>query len=159
MVTTRTPSVDTVMAVFTAVEQRDDDALARVCQPDVEFCWPPPLPYGGSVRGLARRGEGWAAYWDGLQPTADLRRLQPRVIAAAGQEVVVLWQQRGLTSAGESLDSEVLGLYRVREGKLARAQMFHFDPTSVCAFLARASRAVLVRASPAGEQLRLGRTG
>jgi len=159
MMTTGTPSVDTVMAVFTAVEQRDDDALARVCQPDVEFCWPPPLPYGGSVRGLARRGEGWAAYWDGLQPTADLRRLQPRVIAAAGQEVVVLWQQRGLTPAGESLDSEVLGLYRVREGKLARAQMFHFDPTSVCAFLARASRAVLVRASPAGEQLRLGRTG
>jgi ketosteroid isomerase-like protein len=159
MVTTGTPSVDTVMAVFTAVEQRDDDALARVCQPDVEFCWPPPLPYGGSVRGLARRGEGWAAYWDGLQPTADLRRLQPRVIAAAGQEVVVLWQQRGLTPAGESLDSEVLGLYRVREGKLARGQMFHFDPTSVCAFLARASRAVLVRAAPAGEQLRHGRTG
>ncbi len=159
MVTTGTPSVDTVMAVFTAVEQRDDDALARVCQPDVEFCWPPPLPYGGSVRGLARRGEGWAAYWDGLQPTADLRRLQPRVIAAAGQEVVVLWQQRGLTPAGESLDSEVLGLYRVREGKLARAQMFHFDPTSVCAFHARASRAVLVRASPAGEQLRPGCTG
>jgi len=141
MMTTGTPSVDTVMAVFTAVEQRDGDALARVCQPDVEFCWPPPLPYGGSVRGLARRGEGWAAYWDGLQPTADLRRLQPRVIAAAGQEVVVLWRQRGLTPSGESLDSEVLGLYRVREGKLARGQMFHFDPASVCVFLARASRA------------------
>jgi ketosteroid isomerase-like protein len=88
--TTGTPSVDTVMAVFTAVEQRDDDALARVCRPDVEFCWPPSLPYGGTVGGLARRGEGWAAYWDRLQPTADLRRLNPRVIAAAGQEVVVL---------------------------------------------------------------------
>ena len=44
MMTTGTPSVDTVMAVFTAVEQRDDGALARVCQPDVEFCWPPSLP-------------------------------------------------------------------------------------------------------------------
>jgi ketosteroid isomerase-like protein len=159
MVTTGTPSVDIVMAVFTAVEQRDDDALARVCQPDVEFCWPPSLPYGGSVRGLARRDEGWAAYWDRLQPTADLRRLQPRVIAAAGQEVVVLWRQRGLTSAGESLDSEVLGLYRVREGKLARGQMFHFDPASVCGFLARASRVVPARATPAGDQLRPGRTG
>jgi len=159
MVTTGIPSVETVMAVFTAVEQRDDDALARVCQPDVEFCWPPPLPYGGSVRGLARRGEGWAAYWERLQPTADLRRLQPRVIAAAGQEVVVLWRQRGLTPAGDSLDSEVLGLYRVREGKLARAQMFHFDPASVCAFLARASRVVPARATHAGDQRRPGRTG
>ena len=159
MVTTGTPSAETVMAVFTAVEQRDDDALARVCQPDVESCWPPPLPYGGSVRGPGRRGEGWAAYWDRLQPTADLRRLQPRVIAAAGQEVVVLWRQRGLTPAGDSLDSEVLGLYRVREGKLARGQMFHFDPASVCAFLARASQAVPARAAPAGDPLRPGRTG
>jgi ketosteroid isomerase-like protein len=148
MLTTGTPSVDTVMAVFAAVEQRDDAALARACMPDVEFCWPPSLPYGGTVGGLAGRGEGWAAYWDRLQPTAALRRLNPRVVAAAGQEVVVLWRQRGLTPAGESLDSEVLGLYRVREGKLARAQMFHFDPASVCAFLAMAIRAFPARARP-----------
>jgi len=139
MPTTDTPNIDTVMAVFTAVEQRDGGALARACQPDVEFCWPPSLPYGGSVRGLA--GDGWAAYWDRLQPTADLRRLRARVIAAAGHEVVVLWRQRGLAPSGDSLDSEVLGLYRVNEGKLARGQMFHFDPESVSAFLARASRA------------------
>jgi ketosteroid isomerase-like protein len=134
-------SADTVTAVFTAVEQRDDEALARACQPDVEFCWPPSLPYGGGARGLARRGEGWAAYWDRLQPTADLRRLHPRVIAAAAQEVVVLWRQRGVAPSGDTHDSEVLGLYRVSDGKLARGQMFYFDPASVCAFLARASRA------------------
>jgi len=134
MLTTGTPNVDTVMAVFTAVEQRDDSALARACQPDVEFCWPPSLPYGGSVRGLA-------AHWDRLQPTADLRRLHPRVIAAADHEVVVLWRQCGLAPSGDILDSEVLGLYRVNEGKLARGQMFYFDPASVCAFLAGASRA------------------
>jgi hypothetical protein len=66
----------------------------------------------GHLPGAAKAGP---RTWDRLQPTADLRRLQPRVIAAAGQEVVVLWRQRGLTPAGESLDSEVLGLYRVRE--------------------------------------------
>ena len=140
MMTTGTPSADAVMAVFTAVERRDDQALARACQPDVEFCWPPSLPYGGSARGLVRRGEGWAAYWDRLQPTAEQRRLHPRVIAAAGQEVVVLWRQRGLTPTGDSLDSEVLGLYRLSDGKLARGQMFYFDPESVSAFLASASR-------------------
>jgi ketosteroid isomerase-like protein len=130
--------VETVLAVFAAVERRDDAALARVCRPDVELCWPPPLPYGGTARGLAWRGKGWAAYWDRLQPTSALRRLDPQVVAADGQDVVVLWRQRGLTPAGETLDSEVLGLYRVVEGKLARGQMFYFDPAAVSAFLARA---------------------
>src|SRR6266487_4516125 len=65
--------VETVLAVFAAVEHRDDAALARACEPDVEFCWPPSLPYGGTAQGLARPGEGWAAYWDRLQPTAALR--------------------------------------------------------------------------------------
>ena len=157
MLTTRTPGVDIVMAVFAAVEHRDDETLARACQPDAEFCWPPSLPYGGSARGQARRSEGWAAYWDRLQPTAELRRLHPRVIAAAGHEVVVLWRQRGLTPAGELLDTEVLGLYRHRDGKLARGQMFYFDPAAVCAFLARASREAPARATLEGEPRVAGR--
>jgi ketosteroid isomerase-like protein len=153
------PCVETVLAVFGAVEQRDDAGLARACQPDVEFCWPPSLPYGGTARGLARRGEGWAAYWDRLQPTAALRRLDPRVIGAAGQEVVVLWRQRGLSPAGERLDTEVLGLYRLRDGKLARGQMFYFDPAAVCAFLARASRQAPASVMPEGQPGIAGRAG
>jgi ketosteroid isomerase-like protein len=156
--TTSTPSAEAVLAVFAAVEQRDEEAFARACQPDVEFCWPPSLPYGGTARGLAGRGGGWAAYWDWLQPTAAQRRLDPRVAAAAGPQVAVLWRQRGLTPAGESLDTEVLGLYEVREGKLARAQMFYFDPAAVSAFLARASRAAPARGTPAREQVTTGHT-
>jgi ketosteroid isomerase-like protein len=152
-------SVETILAVFAAVEQRDDAALARACQPDVEFCWPPSLPYGGTARGLVRRGEGWSAYWDRLQPTAALRRLDPRVVAADGQEVAVLWRQRGLTPAGELLDTEVLGLYRLRAGKLARGQMFYFDPAAVCAFLARASRQAPARATPEREPRAATRRG
>ena len=69
----------------------------------------------------------------------------------------MLWRQRGLTPAGESLDTEVLGLYRVREGRLARGQMFYFDPATVCAFLARASRTVPARAIRTGGPLPTGR--
>lgn len=83
-------------------------------------------------------GGGWQAYWDPLQPTVSQRRLDPRVVAATEDEVVVLWHQRAMTPAGDSIDTEVLGLYRVRDGKLARAQMFYFDPASVESFLARA---------------------
>ncbi|HYT87184.1 MAG TPA: hypothetical protein VEL76_00560, partial [Gemmataceae bacterium] len=52
--------------------------------------------------------------------------------------VVVLWHQRGVTPAGARFDGEVLGLYRVLEGKLARAQMFYFDTVPLVSFLARA---------------------
>jgi limonene-1,2-epoxide hydrolase len=60
------------------------------------------------------------------------------LVAAEGNEVVVLWHQRGLSPGGERLDTEVLGLYEVRDGKLVRAQMFYFDALAVADFLARA---------------------
>ena len=63
--------------------------------------------------------------------------MDPRVVAANEAEIVVLWRQRGLSSSGERFDGEVLGLYQLREGKLARAQMFYFDTAAVAAFLAR----------------------
>jgi len=50
----------------------------------------------------------------------------------------VLWHQRGVTPGGDRLDEEVLGLYHVRAGKLARAQMFYFDTTAVVSFLTQA---------------------
>jgi hypothetical protein len=34
-----------------------------------------------------------------------------------------------------------LGLYSMRDGKLARTQMFHFDAAAVASFLENASRA------------------
>ncbi len=53
----RTASTDIVMAAFAAVERRDERRLAELYHPEVEFHWPPSLPYGGSFRG-AHRGAG-----------------------------------------------------------------------------------------------------
>jgi ketosteroid isomerase-like protein len=64
--------------------------------------------------------------------------MDPRVIAESEDEVVVLWQQRGVSPSGDRFDGEVLGLYRVRDGKLARAQMFYFDTAAVAIFLEKA---------------------
>ena len=61
--------------------------------------------------------------------------MDPRVVVATEQEVVVLWHQRGLQPAGQRLDMETLGLYRVRDGKFAQAQMFYFDTAAVLSFL------------------------
>jgi ketosteroid isomerase-like protein len=135
----RTASTGIVMAAFAAVERRDERCLAELYHPEVEFHWPPSLPYGGSFRGAAalQAGDrtGFDQVWDPLQPTRQERRMDPRVVAATDQEVVVLWHQRGLRPTGQRLDMEVLGLYGVRDGKFARAQMFYFDTTAVLRFL------------------------
>lgn len=64
--------------------------------------------------------------------------MDPRVVAASEDEVVILWQQRGVSPAGDRFDGPVLGLYRLRDGKLARAQMFYFDTVGLVDFLTKA---------------------
>jgi ketosteroid isomerase-like protein len=64
--------------------------------------------------------------------------MDPRVVAATEREVVVLYHQRGVSPSGARFDGEVLGLYEVRDGLFARAQMFYFDAVAVQRFLATA---------------------
>jgi len=127
-----TGNVETILEIFKAIERRDFEGLLNFCQPDVEFVWPPSLPYAGGERGA------WAQTWIPLQPTEAERRMDPRVVAATRNEVVVLWQQRGLSPVGDRFDGPVLALYQLRGGKLAQAQMFYFDTVGVTDFLAKA---------------------
>jgi len=127
-------NVQVMLEIFSAIERRDSQRVFELCQPDVEFLWPPSLPYGGTSPGSA-----WANTWLPPQPTEAERRMDPRVVAAGPEEVVILWQQRAVNPAGDGLETPVLGVYQVRKGKLARAQMFYFDTAAVNDFLARAS--------------------
>jgi ketosteroid isomerase-like protein len=142
-------NADIVLATFRAVEERDPDRLFALCHDDVEFHDAPSLPYGGAVRGKATLREWldsapertWLGTWGGLQPTEAERRMDPRVVASAGQEVTVVFTQRAMGADGERFESPVLGLYEVRDGALARAQMFHYDTAAILAFLERAGAA------------------
>jgi len=125
--------------IFDALEGRDTQRLRDLFDPDIEFHWPPSLPYGGSGRGRDWQVSTWGETWDPLQPTAAERRMDARVVAASDNEVVVLWWQRGISPAGERFECPVLGLYQVHAGMLTRAQMFYFDTTAVAAFLERAA--------------------
>jgi ketosteroid isomerase-like protein len=132
-----------VLAAFSAVEARDRDVLSSLYHDDVEFHEAPSLPYGGSVRGKAALQAQlettpeatWIGTWGPLQPTDAERRMDPRVVSAEGEEVVVLYTQRALRTDGGRFEAPVLGLYEVRDGKLARAQMLHFDTAGILAFL------------------------
>jgi len=140
---TATESVAIVLEAFRAVEERDDHRLVELYHPEIEFHWTPSLPFGGSTHcGVKDRpGPSWSDVWEPLQPTAAERRMDPRAIAATEREVVVHWHQRGVSPGGERFDGEALGLYEVRDGKFARAQMFYFDAIAVQRFLAAAEAA------------------
>jgi ketosteroid isomerase-like protein len=129
-----------VLQTFRAVERRDREGLLALYHPEVEFHEASSLPYGGTLRGKEEVGQdtGWLEAWGPLQPTEAERAMDPRVIAANVHEVVVLYRQRAVDRAGERFDAPVLGLYEVRDGRFARAQMFHYDTAAVVDFLARA---------------------
>ena len=64
--------------------------------------------------------------------------MDPRVIATAGGEVTVLYTHRAVSPHGERFEAPVVGLYEVRDGKFARAQMFHYHTAGILEFLERA---------------------
>ncbi len=137
---------EVVLGVFRAVEERDADALFELYHDEVELHDAPSLPYGHPAGKTAMREqfdeapeETWFGTWGPLQPTEAERRMDPRVVATNGDEVVVQYTTRALAPDGERFESLVLGLYEVRDGKFARAQMFHYDTAGILAFLERAA--------------------
>jgi uncharacterized protein len=132
---------DVVLRAFRAVERRNREELLALYHPEVEFHEASSLPYGGASRGIDEVAAdlGWLETWGPLQPTRAERRMDPRMIAARAGEVVVVYRQRAVDGSGERLDAPVLGLYEVRDGKLARAQMFHFDTAALLDYLRRAA--------------------
>lgn len=144
-------NVQLVLDSFRAVEQRDARRLLSMYHPDIEFYDAPSLPYGGSMSGKAAmeaHARSWARTWSPLQPTDAERRMDPRVVAATEREVVVLYRQRAIGADGERLDSPVVGVYEMRDRKMVRAQMFHYDTAALVAFLRRAHGASGIGPAP-----------
>ena len=143
--TARDRNIRVMLDLFRAIEERDPnhrngERELSFYQPDVEFHWPAALPYGGTFRGLSgRSGTNWNTTWTPLQPTPAERRMDPQVIGADDRRVVILYHQRGVSPSGERFDGEVIGLYDLRDFKLARAQMFYFDEAACARFLERAA--------------------
>jgi len=140
---------EVALGVIRAVHERADERLMELFHDDVQLHDAASLPYGGVVEGKASiqeqiesaPEETWLGTWGPVQPTEAERRMDPRVLSENDGEVVVLYHQRALAPDGERFDSPVIGLYEVRDGKLARAQMFHYDTAAINAFLERAREA------------------
>jgi ketosteroid isomerase-like protein len=131
-----------VLEVFAAIEQRDATRFQAHTHPGVTICWPPSLPWNAGVPGRpdedGHHARSWLEVWAPFQPTAAERQMDPQVIAAADDRVVVRWRQRGRSPTGLCFEGQVLGLYEIRAERLDRAQMFYFDTDAVRRFLADA---------------------
>jgi ketosteroid isomerase-like protein len=86
-----------ILEIFSAIERSDLQRLLELCHADVEFHWPPFLPYGGTSRGLKTEPPSWGHTWIPRQPTDAERTMDPRIVAASSDDVVVLWRQRGIS--------------------------------------------------------------
>jgi uncharacterized protein len=133
-----TSPVDVVLNVLDAVEKRDAARLVQLYHPDIEFHWPPGLPYSGVHRGAAISAMqmSFAQIWLPLQPTENERRMEPLVVAAQDADVVVRYRWKGRDAAGNVFETPTLAHYQVRDQKLARAQMYHYDLIGLARFVA-----------------------
>ena len=49
-------NVRVMREIFSAIERRDAQRVLDLCDPNVEFHWPPSLPYGGITYGRDQEG-------------------------------------------------------------------------------------------------------
>lgn len=137
-------NLDTARSVFAVVGSRGNGANSQaqwkvyeaMYAPDVTIHEAPDLPYGGDYKGrdaVARHAQAYRAAWDTLRPP-DEQSLEPQFFAA-GDQVVVLWRQRGSTRGGECLDMPAVSVYRMEDGRIVDSRMFNFDTVAVSAFL------------------------
>jgi uncharacterized protein len=133
-------NTDVVLDLLDAVEKRDMARLAGLYHREIEFHWPPGLPYAGVHRGedVVRMSEQFSSIWLPLQPTDAERRLDAEIVAAEGEHVVAKHTWKGCDRAGRWFCTETLAHYQLRDGKLVRAQMYHFDLKGLIDFLAAA---------------------
>ena len=100
--------VDVVRRLFDAVEARDLDRVLDCYSDDVEIAEAEVLPYGG-------------VWGDG-----------------AGTVCAVFHHRARDRVSGERFDAPEVGIYRIRDGRVAASQMFHADSAAVIRFLSEA---------------------
>jgi uncharacterized protein len=137
-------NIDVVRRLFRAVEKRDLATVLDSYHEDIEINESGSLPYGGVYHGhdgVRRHAEQFMNAWGEYQGEDEVK-LDATFTETDDGRVVALFRHRAFDpERGERLDTPEIGVYEVREGKVARSQMFHFDPLPLDGFLnARSSR-------------------
>jgi len=114
-------NADVVKSFWEAFGRRDfDDAISNVGN-EAEIVVPETVPWGGAYRGP----EGFREMMQGVTGTFEEFRPQPEAfIEAEGDNVVVPVNVQGRGKSGRDFTGRALWLYRLSDGKIARAEVF-----------------------------------
>ncbi len=130
-------NVEVVQSLFRGVEEHNLEAYLAGWNRKIVVREPGSLPYGGEYRGpegVRRHAAAWLRTWSPLQP-GDERKLGAAFVDA-GDDVGVRWRLRARAPDGDrTLDMPMVSLYKLRDGKVALAQMFYTDTVEVLRFL------------------------
>ena len=138
-----TDDVDVVRRLFTAVEERDYDGLLACYSDDVEINEAAVLPWGGVWRGpdgVAAHAAEFMRTWGALQGPQE-SQLDAQFVSDGAGTVCAVFRHRGVDPvSGARFDAPEVGVYQVRDGRVAKSQMFHADSAAVVAFLSNGRR-------------------
>jgi uncharacterized protein len=127
----RVTNLETVNALYAAINAGDGAAMAALYAPDVVITQTPDLPWGGEHRGHA----GLAAFGKALRTHIDSKVTIERMFEA-GEDVVVIGRTIGATKQGTAFDVAIAHVLTVQQGKITRARFF-IDTSAMREALAR----------------------
>ena len=120
-------NVELVQQALAAVRTGDEEAQARLVSPD--FVWH--LPGSGKLGGDVHGAAAWAQKLGSLLGAG----LQPQLLGMMeGGDHVVALQHNRASSGGHELDVQVVNLFTVRDGQVARLDTFCGDQPHAEAF-------------------------
>jgi uncharacterized protein len=115
-------NVELVRRCFDLFGRGEMETLLRCVDPDIETVEPPEIPGSTSYRGhsgLALAYRHWASQWDDF-------RVEVEELIDAGSDVVAVTRHHGTGRAsGARVGGLVAYVFTVRDGKLARMQIFN----------------------------------
>jgi uncharacterized protein len=114
-------NVDVIQGAWDAFGRGDIEAVLESIAPSAETRLPETLPWGGSFTGpegfqdfLARLGESFEQF----SATPE------KVLGADDDHVIVVAKTKGRTKKGTPIESMVVWVYQLRDGKIADAESF-----------------------------------
>lgn len=116
-------NIAVIQRAFEAFERNDMESLLALCDEQIAITQPPELldaaPRQHGHAGVLEAFSIWPEQWE------DFRIEIVRIVAGPGGEVLVSTRQRGRgRQSGVEVDAEFLFVFTIRDGKIARWQIF-----------------------------------
>ncbi len=114
-------NVELIESLWDAFGRGDVEKVAGGLAENGEVVFPPSLPWGGTYEGPDAFGDVLAEV---VGSFAEFKAKPEMVLGADDDHVVVVANIRARSKKGERLESRVAWVYRLREGKIVRAEAF-----------------------------------